>query len=164
MGLSSYFVYFFKLKLILFFKRVIYYYTRTFLILLPQPLYIYIYIYGLVSRVFPNGPRDLSSIPGRVIPKIIKIVLDTSLLSTQLYKLRIMGKVEQSRERSSALLLHLDIESIEKGAFWSPLTRVANSTTIYIYIYKGYSYLWTAASIFNHKFSLLYSLFSFGRF
>ena len=32
------------------------------------------------------------------------MVLDTSLLNTQQYKVRIKGKVEQSREKSSALL------------------------------------------------------------
>ena len=58
---------------------------------------------GLVSRVFANGPRDLGSIPGRVIPKTLKMVLDTSLLNPQRYKVRIKGKVEQSNERSSAL-------------------------------------------------------------
>ena len=36
--LSSYFViYFLKLKLIMFYNRVVYYYTRIFLVLLPQP-------------------------------------------------------------------------------------------------------------------------------
>ena len=55
---------------------------------------------GLVSRVFTKGRGDLFSISGRVIPKTLKIVLDTSLLNTQQYKVR--GKVEQSRERSSA--------------------------------------------------------------
>ena len=40
---------------------------------------------------------------GRAIPKTQKMVLDTSLLNTQHYKVRIKGKVEQSRERSSAL-------------------------------------------------------------
>ena len=53
-------------------------------------------------RVFANGPGDLGSIPGRVIPKTQKLVLDASLLNTQHYKVRIKGKVEQSRERSSA--------------------------------------------------------------
>ena len=43
------------------------------------------------------------SIPGRVIPKTQKMVLDAALLSTQHYKVRIKGKVEQSREWSSAL-------------------------------------------------------------
>ena len=58
---------------------------------------------GLVGRVFANHLGDLSSIPGRVIPKIFKMVLDTSLLNTQQYKVHIKGKVEQSRERSSTL-------------------------------------------------------------
>ena len=53
---------------------------------------------GLVGRVFANGPGDLGSIPGRVIPKTLKMVLDTSLLNTQQYKVGIDGKVEQSRE------------------------------------------------------------------
>ena len=53
--------------------------------------------------MFANGPGDLGSIPGRVIPKTLKMVRDTSLLNTQQYKVRIEGKVEQSRERSSAL-------------------------------------------------------------
>ena len=46
---------------------------------------------------------NLGSIPGRVIPKTLKVVLDTSLLNTQQYKVRIKGKMEQSRERCSAL-------------------------------------------------------------
>ena len=52
---------------------------------------------------FANGPVDLGSIPGRVIPKTLRMVLDTSLLNTQQYKVRIKGKVEQSREWNSAL-------------------------------------------------------------
>ena len=51
--------------------------------------------------MFANGPGDLGSIPGRVIPKTLKMVLDTSLLNIQQYKVRNKGKVEQSRERSS---------------------------------------------------------------
>ena len=52
-------------------------------------IYIYIYIY------WPIGPNELSvyqwperleSIPGRVIPKTQKMVLDTSLIDTQHYK------------------------------------------------------------------------------
>ena len=60
-----------------------------------------------LGRVFANYPGDLGSIPGRVIPKTLKMVLDTSLLNTQQYKVHIKGKVEQSRERSSALLYTL---------------------------------------------------------
>ena len=79
-----------------------------------------------MGRVFANGPGDLGSIPGRVIPKTFKMVLDTSLLNTEQYKVRIEGKVEQSRERSSAPL-HFGVVAIEKGAFWSPSTTVTNN-------------------------------------
>ena len=48
--------------------------------------------------MFANGPGDLGSIPGRVIPKTQKMVLDASLLNTQHYKVWIKGKVEQSWE------------------------------------------------------------------
>ena len=54
-------------------------------------------------RVFANGPGDLGSIPGRVILKTKKRVLDASLLNTQHYKVWIKGKVGQSWERSSTL-------------------------------------------------------------
>ena len=56
-----------------------------------------------VGRVFANGLGGLSSIPGRVISKTLKMVLDTSLLNTQQYKARIESKVEQSKGRSSGL-------------------------------------------------------------
>ena len=58
---------------------------------------------GIMVTVFANGPGDLGSIPIWVIPKTQKMVLDASLLNTQHYKVGINGKVEQSRERSSAL-------------------------------------------------------------
>ena len=58
---------------------------------------------GLVGRVFANGSGDLGSIPGRIIPKTLKMVPDTCLLITRQYKVHIKGKVEQSRERSSGL-------------------------------------------------------------
>ena len=74
---------------------------------------------GLEGRVFANGPGDRGSNPSRVIPKTrhtkdasyqrrvipktLKMVLDTSLLNTQQYKVRIKGKMEQSRESSSAI-------------------------------------------------------------
>ena len=60
-------------------------------------------IIGLVGRVLANGPGGRGSIPGHIIPKTLKMVLDTSLLNTQQNKVRIEGKVEQSRERSSTL-------------------------------------------------------------
>ena len=79
---------------------------------------------GLVGRVFANGPGDLGSIQGRVIPKTLKMVLDTSLLNTQQYKVHIKGKV-------------LGVVAIEKGAFWPPSTMIANFTD-----YKIFWLLW----------------------
>ena len=45
-------------------------------------------------RVFANGPGDVGS--SRVIPKTLKMVRDASLLNSQHYKVRNMGKVEKS--------------------------------------------------------------------
>ena len=57
----------------------------------------------IMVRVFANDTGDRGSVPGRVIPKTKKMVLDATLLTIQYYKVRINGKVEQSREWSSAL-------------------------------------------------------------
>ena len=78
---------------------------------------------GLITvgvRVFANGPGDLGSIPGRVIPKTQKMVIDASLLNTQHYKVRIKGKVEQSREgvAPSPTPWH---SSYRKGSLWVTL-------------------------------------------
>ena len=49
---------------------------------------------GLVGSVFANGSGDLGSIPGHVIPKTLKMALDTSLLNTQQYK--VLSRVKWS--------------------------------------------------------------------
>ena len=67
--------------------------SKIIIILSNYSLYTFQLI-GLEGRVFANG---------LVKPKTLKMVLDTSLLNTQQYKVRIKGKVEQSWERSSAL-------------------------------------------------------------
>ena len=51
-----------------------------------------------MSRMFANGPVDRGSIPGRVIPKTQKMLLDAALLNTQQYKVMIKSKGEQSWE------------------------------------------------------------------
>ena len=68
----------------------------------------------LMGIVFPNGPGDRVSIPGRVVPKTQKMVLDAALLSTQHHKVWVKCKVEQSREIGSAPL-QLGVVHIEKG-------------------------------------------------
>ena len=75
---------------------------------------------GLMSRMFANGPGDRVSIPGRVIPKTQKRILDTALLNTPHYKVRIKGKVENGVVPP----LHLSVVAIEKGAVWSPSTTI----------------------------------------
>ena len=45
--------------------------------------------FALMSRVFANGPGDRGSIPGWVISKTQKMVLDAALLNTQHYKVRL---------------------------------------------------------------------------
>ena len=83
-----------------------------------------------MNWAFANGPGNRGSIPGRVISKANKLVLDAALLNSQHYKVRIKGKMEQSKEWSSAL----PYTFFEKGAFESPTTKVANFTYLYIYI------------------------------
>ena len=72
----------------------------------------------MMVRVFANGPGDLDSVTGQVIPKTQKMVLDASLLNTQHYKVLIKGKVEQSRERNSTLPW---CSSYRKGSLWVAL-------------------------------------------
>ena len=62
---------------------------------------IYVLDIDIMVRVFANGPGDLGLVPGRIIPKTQKMVVDAALLNTQHYKVRIKGNVEQSRERSN---------------------------------------------------------------
>ena len=61
-------------------------------------IYIYIYIYinrliGLVGKVFANGPGDLGSIPGCVIPKTLKILIPPGLT---LSNIRYISRVKWS--------------------------------------------------------------------
>ena len=69
-----------------------------------------------VGRVFASGLGDWGSIPGRLISKTLKMVLDTTLLNTQQYKVRIKAKVEQSREWSSTISLTPQCSSYRKGS------------------------------------------------
>ena len=58
------------------------------------------------------------------------MILDTSLLNTQQYKIRIKGSgAIQGKELRP--LLHFGVVAIEKGAFGSPSTTVANYYKLY---------------------------------
>ena len=78
---------------------------------------------GLMSSVFANGLGDQGSIPGRVRPKTQKMVLDATLLITQHYKVKIKGKVEQSREWSSTLPYTAVLKLLKRKPSGHPLLR-----------------------------------------
>ena len=78
---------------------------------------------GLVGRVFANGPEDLGSIPGHVIPKTLKMVLDTALLNTRQYKQYNISRVKWSNPGKEVVT---SPTPTEKGAIWSPSTTVVN--------------------------------------
>ena len=67
--------------------------------------------------MFTNYPGDQGSIPGRIIPKTQKMVLNAALLNTHHYKVMIKSKVDQRPQ-------HLSVVAIEKGAFGSPSTKL----------------------------------------
>ena len=96
----------------------------------------------MIRWVFTNDPGDLGSIPGHVRPKTLKMVLDTSLLNIQQYKVRIGGKVEQSREKSTTPPTHW-CSSYWKGSllvdfyYGHQFYLLYVYIYIYIYIYKG---------------------------
>ena len=111
----------------------------TIIIFRSLSLYIYIYIYrliGIVGRVFTNGPGGWGLIPGQVVPKFQKMVLDAVLLNDQHYKVHIKGKWNNSGEG----VVPLPIPWC--SSYWKRSLRVAldygqptNTTYIYIYIY-----------------------------
>ena len=57
----------------------------------------------MMVKVFADGPGDLGSIQVESYQRLKKWYLTAFLLNTQYYKVRIKGKMEQSRERSSYL-------------------------------------------------------------
>ena len=95
----------------------------------PKNIYFYRGIrFGIMSRVLANGPGYRGSIQCWVVPKTQKMLPDAVLVSTQYYKVSIKGKVNQSREWSSTLPLHIGMVAAAKGAFWSPSIKIANFT------------------------------------
>ena len=107
----------------------------------------------VVGRVFANGLEDQGSIPGGVIPKTLKMVLDTSLLNTQQYKVHINGKEEQSRERSSTFPYTSVQQLLKKEPSGRPRLQLPDLLTfylhieIYIYIYILYIYIYMCVCV-----------------
>ena len=101
--------------------------------------------------LFANGLGDRGSIPGWVIPKTQKMVLDAAFLNTHHYKVRVKSKWSNPREWSSAPPLHLGVVAIEKGASGSPSTKVANFTFTFFYDCKRWHFVWLVY-LCNHFF------------
>ena len=113
-----------------------------------------------MGRVFANGPRVLRSIPGHVIRKTLKMVLDTFLLNTQLYKVRNMGKVEQSRE------MRIAFPTPRCRSYWKGCLLVALDYCgqlyfflyIYIYIYTHtHIYICVCVCVHIHVYTYTYN-------
>ena len=83
----------------------------------------------LVGRVFADGLGDWSW----DIPKTQKMVLDASLLNTQHYKVRIKGKVEKSKKRSSTSPTPWG-SSDWKGSLWISLDYGCQLYLLFIYL------------------------------
>ena len=103
-------------------------------------------------RVFANGPGDLCSIPGRVIPKTQKMVLDASLLSTQHYKVWIKGKIEQSWKGVAPSPTHW-CSSYRKGSLRVTLDY---GRQLYLYIlYIIYIYIYIIYYIYMYLYNYI---------
>ena len=79
-------------------------------------------VFGPLTK-WVECPGDRGSIPGQVIPKTQKMVLDAALLNTQYYKVRVKWS---NSGKGVAPPFHLGVVAIEKGAFGSPSTKCAN--------------------------------------
>ena len=93
-----------------------------------------------MGRALANSPGDRGSIPGRVIPKTQKMVIDVALLNTQYYEVRIKGNgaIQGQEQRAS---LDLGVAAFENGAFESLSTKVANFTYFILQLCRGVSML-----------------------
>ena len=121
-------------------------------------IYIYIYIYlfmnksavlpprpiGIMVWVFTNGLKDQDSVPGQVILKLKKMVLDTSMLNSQHYKVWI--KSEWSNPWKGVVpSLTTQCSSYWKGSFWVTLNSGWPNYLLYTYIYT----YWTSNTYIN---------------
>ena len=113
--------------------------------------------------MFANGPGDLGSVQGRVIPKTRKMVLDTALLNTQQYKVRINCKVGQSRERRStfpytSVLQLLKREPSDRPRLRSPTLLIYKPTYLCTRVYiHTYTYKYKHINTHTLTYILIYS-------
>ena len=95
---------------------------------------------GMMARVFANSLGDLGSIPGRVIPKSQKIVLDTSFLTLSI--IRYGSRVKWSNPGKGVVPSPTPwCCSYWKGSFWVTFNYGLLYIYIYIYIYENGAYM-----------------------
>ena len=83
--------------------------------------------------MFVNGPGDRGSIPGRVVLKTEKIVLDAFFLNTEHYKVRLKWSNPAKEKRPT---LHFGVVANKKETSIRPRLRLLTLLLlIYIYIY-----------------------------
>ena len=85
--------------------------------------------------MFPNDPGDWGSIPGRVIPKTQKMVLDAALLNTQHYKVRI--KVKWGNPRNGVV----PFPTPQYRSYWKGSLRVTLNYVCQLYLYASFKKL-----------------------
>ena len=83
--------------------------------------------------VFANGLGDMGSIPGQVIPKTQKMVLDAYLLNTQHYKVWNNGNWSNPRN-VVATSPTPRVVAIEMGVLGLPLTTISQHTSEELYV------------------------------
>ena len=103
----------------------------------------------LVCRVFANTRE--TEVPSQ-FKSTQKMVLDTYLLNSQLFQVRIKGKVRAILGQEKRPSLHLDVVDIEKWAFGSPHTNFTNFT-LYIHRTTRLFSLSKATSLGERKYS-----------
>ena len=115
-----------------------------------------------MSRVFADGLGDRGSIPGRVIPKAKKMVIEAAMLNTFI---RQSGEIPGMDLHP---LLHLGVVAIEKGAFMLPLKKVANFTSLTAGLNSELSFFLTGCFtqsdlLFIRSWEIIYGLMPFPR-
>ena len=109
--------------------------------LMPNPRYIYQPI-GIIVREFANVPGNLGSIPGRVMSKTQKMVLDASLLNTPHYKVQIKGErsnllkgvAHSSTPRQLALCQYTSLHRYFLAYVFLLLYQISHELTIFVYL------------------------------
>ena len=93
-----------------------------------------LFVYALLN--------DLGSIPGRVKPKIFKMVLDTSFFNTRQYKVRIKGKVKNPG-KGVALS-----PTPQCSSYWKGSLLVVLDYGHQHYIYIKWLYIWFVIQLY----------------